>query len=255
MQRRRTLSCIAMLAVLGVLTALVASRQPFILEADNAVGRALVVRGAGTSIDVLQVLTAPGAEDVRYPILMPIAGFLLWFRRWRLAAFVAVSALAVAPPTTLLKEAVGRERPSYAGTSVEAGGMSFPSGHSSGAAVLTGVLLVLLWPRTPRRWRPALAAAAALGAALIGWTRLALGVHYLSDVLGGLALGTAVVLLAALILGTLGCAVSEPGREPHSRQPGVMAQRQPGENRIEIHEVQHDQRDVQADGPEPELSS
>ncbi|MGI8692772.1 MAG: hypothetical protein ACR2JK_07720 [Geodermatophilaceae bacterium] len=121
-----------MLAVLGVLTALVASRQPFILEADNAVGRALVVRGAGTSIDVLQVLTAPGAEDVRYPILMPIGGFLLWFRRWRLAAFVAVSALAVAPPTTLLKEAVGRERPSYAGHPSKPAACRSPAGTPPG---------------------------------------------------------------------------------------------------------------------------
>lgn len=199
-QRRWILWCLAVLALLAVLAALVTSRQPLLLDTDNAAGKGLVFHGDGTSIDVLQVLTAPGAEDVRYPILIPIAGFLLWFRRWRLAAFVAVAALAVAPLTSLLKDAVERPRPSYAGTSVDAGGLAFPSGHASGAAVLAGVLLVLLWPRTPQRWRRALASAAVLGAVLIGWTRLALGVHYLSDVVAGLTLGAAVVLLAGLLL-------------------------------------------------------
>lgn len=199
-QRRWILACTALLALIAVLTALIVSRQPFALQADVAVGELLAFHGDGTAIGVLQVLTAPGAENVRYPILVPIAGFLLWLRRWQLVAFVAVPALTISPLTRLLKDLVGRERPSYAGTTVTAADQSFPSGHASGAAVLAGVLLILLWPRTPQRWRMPLAFAAVLSAGLIGWTRLALGVHYLADVVAGLALGAAVVLLSAIIL-------------------------------------------------------
>lgn len=191
----------ALLAVVAGLGVLVAAWPAAVTDLDTSIGEVLVVHGSGAAIDVLQVLTAPGAEDVRYPVLVPIAGSLLWFRRWRLAAFVAVTALMIAPLTKLLKDIVDRERPSYAGTTVQAGDQSFPSGHSSGAAVLAGVLLILVWPHTPLRWRPALVALAVLSAGLIAWTRLALGVHYLTDVLAGLALGAAVVLLAALIFG------------------------------------------------------
>lgn len=166
---------------------------------DTTVGEALVFHGSGPEITGLQVLTAPGAENIRYPVLMPIAGFLLWARRFRWAAFVAVPALVVSPVNRALKDVFDRPRPSYDGTTVTAGDWSFPSGHSSGAAVLAGVLLVLLLPYVAARWRPAFAVAAVSGAVMVAWTRLALGVHYLSDVVAGLALGSAVVLLALVV--------------------------------------------------------
>jgi len=196
---RRLLVWAAVLLAVGAGLAVLATTTG-LTEFDEAIGAALVLHGSGPEITVLKVLTAPGAEDVRYPILVPIAGFLLWFRHFRLAAFVAVPALVIAPLNRLLKDLSDRPRPSYAGTTVNAGDWSFPSGHSSGAAVLTGVLLVLLLPHTPGRWRTAVTTAALAGAAAIGWTRLALGVHYLSDVVAGLALGTAAVLLAAAAL-------------------------------------------------------
>jgi len=201
------LALVALLAVLEAATGLT--------EVDETVGEVLVFHGSGPEITALKVLTAPGAEDVRYPILVPIAGFLLWFRRFRLAAFVAVPALLIAPLNRLLKDVTDRPRPSYAGTTVTAGDWSFPSGHASGGAVLAGVLLVLFLPHASRRWRTAVTTVAVLGAVLIGWTRLALGVHYLSDVVAGLALGAAAVLLAAAAL------VPDRTQEIHSRRPGT----------------------------------
>lgn len=206
------LAVVAGLAVLETTTSLT--------RLDEAVGEVLVFHGRGPEITVLKVLTAPGAEDVRYPILVPIAGFLLWFRRYRLAAFVAVPALLIAPLNRLLKDISDRPRPSYDATTVNAGDWSFPSGHSSGAAVLAGVLLVLLLPHAPPRWRTAVATAALLAAAVIGWTRLALGVHYLSDVVAGLALGTAAVLLAV-------AAFLAPGARASDQRPSGTGAGQP----------------------------
>lgn len=173
--------------------------QP-LTDVDAAVGEALVVTGSGWEITALQVLTAPGAENVRYPLLVPVAGFLLAVRRWRLALFVAVPTLLISPLTRGLKDVFVRPRPSYAGTTVSAGDWSYPSGHSSGAAVLAGVLLLLLLPYAGRA-RGWLVGAAVAGALTVGWTRLALGVHYPSDVVAGLALGTASIVLSALFLG------------------------------------------------------
>ena len=216
-RREASLTAVALLAVVAVFALLETTTG--LTTVDEAVGELLVFHGSGPEITVLEVLTAPGAEGVRYPVLMPVAGFLLWYRRFRLAAFVAVPALVISPLTRLLKDISDRPRPSYAGTTVHAGDWSFPSGHSSGAAVLAGVLLVLLLARTPASWRGVITAAAVLGAVVVGWTRLALGVHYLSDVVAGLALGTAVVLLAAAAF--LGPRATDRTQEVHSRRPGT----------------------------------
>jgi undecaprenyl-diphosphatase len=74
-------------------------------------------------------------------------------------------------------------------------GKSFPSGHTQSALVGYGILLLVFLPVIARRWRPVLAVAAAIVVLLIGFSRIALGVHYLSDVIGGLLVGSAWLLL------------------------------------------------------------
>jgi undecaprenyl-diphosphatase len=88
----------------------------------------------------------------------------------------------------VLKLAFHRPRPELAFLHLET--YSFPSGHSTAVTAAFGALAFLLWPamRSPRR-RVALVAAAVCLIALVGFSRLYLGVHYLSDVLGGFALG------------------------------------------------------------------
>ena len=75
---------------------------------------------------------------------------------------------------------------------------SFPSGHSTVNVVLYGFLAFLI----AREFRPALRVSVALGAAtlifLIAFSRLYLGAHWLSDVLGGLAFGSAWLALLGL---------------------------------------------------------
>lgn len=92
------------------------------------------------------------------------------------------------------KQLVDRPRPTVDDPLDTFTGLSFPSGHASSAAILCGALLVLAWPhlRTPGRY-----AAAALAVAVplaSGWSRLALGGHYPSDLAAGYLLGTAWVL-------------------------------------------------------------
>jgi membrane-associated phospholipid phosphatase len=172
---------------------------------DEAVSRALYAgddRSALTGV-LLEVLTTPGATWFRVVASLPVLFWLGTRRAWRTAAWVVTANVLVGPLTALLKETFGRVRPAFENGGATYDGLSFPSGHSSGIATLVTIALVLAWPRLMgRQRRLALAAGAAL-VVLVGLTRMWLGVHFLSDVLGGWAFGAAWTLLVALAFDAL----------------------------------------------------
>jgi undecaprenyl-diphosphatase len=100
----------------------------------------------------------------------------------------------------LLKEVIGRARPSFPDPVALAPGYSFPSGHALQSMLFAASVLVLTWTAT--RGRPGLRAAVLTGAVglvlLTGFDRVALGVHYTSDVVAGwvVALATLLTTLA-----------------------------------------------------------
>ncbi|WP_245743342.1 phosphatase PAP2 family protein [Geodermatophilus poikilotrophus] len=172
---------------------------------DEAVSRALYAgddRSTLTGV-LLEVLTTPGATWFRVVASLPVLFWLGTRRAWRTAAWVVTANVLVGPLTAVLKETFGRVRPAFENGGATYDGLSFPSGHSSGIATLVTIALVLAWPRLPARQRRlALAAGAAL-VVLVGLTRMWLGVHFLSDVLGGWAFGAAWTLLVALVFDAL----------------------------------------------------
>jgi len=92
---------------------------------------------------------------------------------------------------TAVKYWVERPRPHIADPVATAPANAFPSGHTMMSTIGYGVLLLVFLPLVPRRWRiPAL-----LGALMLVWgigvARLMLGVHFLTDVVGGFVLGIA----------------------------------------------------------------
>lgn len=96
-----------------------------------------------------------------------------------------------------VKAIVARERPE--GAAVEALGNSFPSGHALGVAAAVGAVLIIGWPWLAG-WRRATAVAVgAVVVALVSFDRIALDVHYVSDVLAGIALGVGWVCAVALL--------------------------------------------------------
>lgn len=120
-------------------------------------------------------------------------------RRWTAAAAIAVMLLA-GLGLEQLKVLIGRPRAQWADPIFVADGLSFPSGHAFNAALGGMLVLALFWDRIALRRR---------GLALIGYLilvvatcldRLLIGVHYLSDVVAGAALGAAVGGLATLLL-------------------------------------------------------
>ncbi len=172
---------------------------------DEAVSRVLYAGDDRSAVHdaLLEVLTTPGVAWFRVVASLPVLFWLGTRRAWRTAGWVVAANVLVAPVTVLLKEGVGRVRPAFENGGASYDGLSFPSGHSSGIATLVTIALVLAWPRlSPAQRRLALAAGVAL-VVLVGLTRMWLGVHFLSDVLGGWALGVAWTLLVALAFDAL----------------------------------------------------
>ena len=144
----------------------------------------------GPWLDRVQwALTASGPL-VAYtlPVLFALVG-MLRKRVWLLwvAATAAASVLSCGLVVLLLKWLVARPRPFLVDLSIvqlsSGVGGSFPSGHTGDAFAIAMVLVLVF-----RRW--VVAVPALLWALGVGWSRMALGVHYPSDVLGGILLGT-----------------------------------------------------------------
>lgn len=127
-----------------------------------------------------------------------LAGWLLWRRMWLLAMWVVATAAAGTALQQGIKAAVGRERPHWTNPVDSAHYAAFPSGHALTATVAFGLLLwvmTLCGARTA--WLRAATVLAVVSVAGVGFTRVYLGVHWPTDVLGGWLLGAALVYAAA----------------------------------------------------------
>lgn len=127
-------------------------------------------------------------------------------RRSLVAVWLAVTVEGSSLLNSLVKSEVQRIRPPSAGAVVEAHGFAFPSGHTQAATVTyVAVVLVAGWQllRPPRRLRVVSAGVVVGVAGAVGWSRVFLGVHWPSDVLGGWLLGSAWVTASTAVLLTL----------------------------------------------------
>ncbi|MDI3387986.1 phosphatase PAP2 family protein [Streptomyces sp. B-S-A8] len=131
-----------------------------------------------------------------------LVGWLWWLGDRRLAVWAGASCLLASLLQQALKAVVGRERPSWPDPVDSANFAAFPSGHAMTATVVGGLVLWVLAVRRAGRalWTTVLAVTV-VSVAGVGWTRVWLGVHWPSDVLGGWLFGALLVLLTALAYG------------------------------------------------------
>jgi undecaprenyl-diphosphatase len=129
-----------------------------------------------------------------------VSGFLLLVRRWRTLALVVGSTLGGTLVNALLKRLFARPRPTVVPHLTEVMTESFPSGHAMLSAIVYLTLGALLAQLVQRRRLKAYLVGVALGLTLlIGLTRVYLGVHYPTDVLGGWMAGLGWALVTALV--------------------------------------------------------
>lgn len=145
--------------------------------------------GHPSYVTVLKAISTVGHPAVFQVIAVAVAFWLGIRRRPRLAAWLVVTVFGGALLSSTVKAAVGRKRPLLAHPVAHAASASFPSGHAIGSVVGVGALLLVFLPSARRATRPLLLTLGALWVLAIGFSRLGLGVHYLTDVLGGYLLG------------------------------------------------------------------
>ncbi|WP_328883388.1 phosphatase PAP2 family protein [Streptomyces sp. NBC_00299] len=130
-----------------------------------------------------------------------VAIWLVWRRaaRWTAVWLVVTCAVATLVQQAL-KALVDRPRPVWPDPVDSAHYAAYPSGHAMTATVVCGLLLWLVHRYGADRalWRTA-AAVAAISVAGVGLTRIWLGVHWATDVVGGWLLGALVVVLAVRV--------------------------------------------------------
>ncbi|HUP85780.1 MAG TPA: phosphatase PAP2 family protein [Acidimicrobiales bacterium] len=121
------------------------------------------------------------------------AGAIYVYRRGRqrLALFLAATSIGGGLVDSAVKIFVDRPRPKLDTPIAHAFGKSFPSGHAMSSTVTYGALLLVFLPALPRRWRWAGWVGTTSLIVGICLSRLLLGVHFVTDVVGGVVLGLA----------------------------------------------------------------
>lgn len=145
-------------------------------------------------------ISALGSAVVVIMLSIFVMGFLLLRRYWGRAALISVTVLGGYLLSNLLKSTYARERPEVVPHLTEVSSASFPSGHSMVSSLVYLTLGALLAQTTPRRREKLFfLTAAAVLTGLIGVSRVALGVHYPTDVVAGWSAGTAWAVTCLLI--------------------------------------------------------
>lgn len=203
----------------GWLTAVVAGGGTN--RVDLPVERWVIEHRVGFGTSVWSILTHLGSSVVLWPVIGIAAIGGVWRgRAWPSAVVLMASLGGVLLAKDIVKSLVNRPRPPSGAWLTEASGLAYPSGHAMQALAVFGALAMVLSAGRSRRVRAALWASALALALIVGWSRLYLGVHWLTDVLGGYALaGTWVAVLATPWLALRPRA--EPARsEPYRPDPG-----------------------------------
>jgi undecaprenyl-diphosphatase len=144
--------------------------------------------------ELMTAITMMGDTMVMTALALAILGWLVWHKAYRAAWAAGIAIVAAKAFELIMKLGIQRARPtelSYSGASI----FSFPSGHATMAAVIFGILAVLVSHSMGRWGRAVVYALCAILVVAIAYSRLYLGAHWLSDVLAGLTFG--VVMMAA----------------------------------------------------------
>src|SRR6478609_6199197 len=155
------------------------------VDHDTASSLNSLIAGQSVAVAVVKAVTFLGSTGVLWVVVLAATAVLAIRRRWRLALYLLITGAGALVLDPVLKSLVGRLRPVVAHPVAHGTGNSFPSGHSLGSIVCYGAILLVFLPAARPGWpRTALRYGIGLVIAAIGISRILLGVHYLSDVVG-----------------------------------------------------------------------
>lgn len=145
---------------------------------------------AETELDrIAATLTHLGSLWILLPVTIAIAIAYGWQQQWRFAAYILFAVMSNGLLNAIAKGWMHRLRPDlWEPINPPVTDYAFPSGHAMSSMTFAATLVIFTWGSRWRGWTIALSSLLVL---IVGWTRLYLGVHFPSDILGGWILGMA----------------------------------------------------------------
>ena len=191
---------VALLACLLVLGAIAEDVHNQEANALDALANPLLHSLSSPILDaVMGTLTTLGSTIVVVPLFVAALVLLIWRRHRREALFLAVSMAGSLVLNQSLKLIFQRPRPQLAWAQVQPE-YSFPSGHAMNSIVFYVAVALIVWALWGRRAGLIVTVLAVVLALLIGTSRIYLGYHYFTDVVGGLLAGAAWLIIVAAAL-------------------------------------------------------
>ena len=162
---------------------------------DHA-ARRLIREGRMLELErTMRTISKLGSGDVLVPLTF-VMSVVLWRRHRPVAVWLPAIALAAGGSLAFTKWIIDTPRPTLRA-------YGFPSGHVFGVTVFVIVAVYLLWALgASRGWRRGAAAAGAVFVTAVGYSRIFVNAHWLSDVVGGLVAGVAFGVAMVLLLDT-----------------------------------------------------
>ncbi|HVP62104.1 MAG TPA: phosphatase PAP2 family protein [Myxococcaceae bacterium] len=198
----------------------------WVLRSFRTPGNLAVPRGPSWLPAAARNLTALGSFPVLLLVVLAVAGFLALARLWRTLALVLGASVGGLVLMLVLKRTFDRPRPTVVPPLTLETTASFPSGHAMMSAVVY-LTLGMLVAQLCSRWRERIYVIAVAGilTLVVGLTRLYLGVHYPTDVLGGWLVGLSWAVVSGLVARalrklSLGLRSEVPDAEGAERTPG-----------------------------------
>lgn len=192
----------AMIATLTAVGVVLTSTAAFegVRDWDLSISTDVAEHRTSGAVDVARFITTVGDTMSILTLLAAITVVLAVLRKWRAMTFVPMAMLAEITTFLSVNQLVGRERPPVEKIGPLPGTYSFPSGHIAATFVCWVGIGVLLVAYGFVKSGVLVAIGGTLLAAAMGWARVHVGMHYTIDVVFGLAMGVAALVLAVLVL-------------------------------------------------------
>ena len=187
-----------------------------IIHVDARVTEWLQVHGTERGETVFSWVSWLGSPAL---VVIVAVAVILYARRrqWHEATAVFTSAVGASLLNVVLKSIFHRGRPEYASEFITGVSWSFPSGHAMSSAAAYGMIAYLVCAQITGRWqRVSIVATTCAVVGLVAFSRIYLGVHYLSDVVAGLLAGS--VWMLVCISGYRWAARRSRGADPSLRR-------------------------------------
>lgn len=180
----------------GLLTLFVTSGKALVL--DEVFYNGLIKVKNSYLTNILYVITNIGSTIG--VICLLVIMFIIFYKKKAISNFkyVAVNVGIGALIMKILKDIIKRIRPSWKW--IVQSGFSYPSGHTISAVLLYGTLILLVYKKVHGKYRKPLIICFSLMIFLISISRIYFGVHFLSDVIASIILGSIILIISSLFM-------------------------------------------------------